>query len=161
VLLAGRASDRLGRVVGRLAPRLGATIRLLGPVTDMVSLYHAADGILLPSLYEGMPNAVAEAHACGLPVVVSRAANADALVLDGESGFVVPTADSEALGEAIVRFCALDAETRAAMGARGRAHVTAKLDPGAILDSIVALYDSLLAKKGLSTVLAEPELQHQ
>jgi glycosyltransferase involved in cell wall biosynthesis len=161
VLLAGRASDRLGRVVRWLAPKLGATVRLLGPVTEMVSLYHASDAVLLASLYEGMPNAVAEAHACGLPVVVSRAANADGLVLDGESGFVVPTADSEALGDAIVRLCALDAAERAAMGTLGRAHVTAKLEPAAILRSIVDLYDGLLATKGLSPVLAQPELQHQ
>jgi glycosyltransferase involved in cell wall biosynthesis len=108
-----------------------------------------------------MPNAVAEAHACGLPVVVSRAANADGLVLEGESGFVVPTADSEALGDAIVRLCALEPEERAAMGARGCAHVTAKLEPAAILRSIVDLYDGLLATKGISPVLAQPKLQHQ
>src|SRR5205807_1750329 len=100
----------------------------LGPVTEMTSLYHAADAVLLPSLYEGMPNAVIEAHACALPAVVSRAANADGLVLDGETGFVVPTADSEALAVALDRLCALDAGARAAMGARGRTHVQHRLD---------------------------------
>ena len=57
----------------------------------MASLYHAADALVMPSLWEGLPNAVLEAHASGLPAVVSHAANIDRLVLDGESGFEVPT----------------------------------------------------------------------
>ena len=41
------------------------------PVKDMLTLYHAVDALVMPSLFEGMPNAVLEAHACGLPAVVS------------------------------------------------------------------------------------------
>src|SRR5207237_10233864 len=128
---------------------LAARVRLLGPVAEMVPLYHAADAVLLPSLFEGMPNAVIEAHACGLPALVSRAANSDGLVSDGETGLVVPTFDGDALDEGLLRLCALSPAERAQWGARGRARVTARLDPHAILASITDLYDRLLAEKNV------------
>jgi UDP-glucose:(heptosyl)LPS alpha-1,3-glucosyltransferase len=150
VLLAGRTRGVLyTRVVRALVSLFGlsAHVRFLGPVTDMVSLYHAADAVLLPSLYEGMPNAVIEGQACGLPALVSRAANEDGLVIEGETGFEVPTADSDDLAQALARLCAMTADARAQFGARGRAHVTSTLDPAAILAQIVGLYDRLLASK--------------
>jgi glycosyltransferase involved in cell wall biosynthesis len=150
VLLAGRIrGPAYARVVRALVKLfgLGDCVRFLGPVTEMVSLYHAADALLLPSLYEGMPNAAIEGQVSGLPAVVSAAANADALVKDGEGGFEVPTADSDALAEAIARVCAMSAEERRAMGARGHDRVARMLDQEAILGRIVALYDRLLAQK--------------
>jgi glycosyltransferase involved in cell wall biosynthesis len=115
----------------------------------MVSLYHAADALVLPSLYEGLPNAVLESHACGLPAVVSHAANIDGLVLDGQSGFEVPTFDHEALAGALARLFALSDEERRAMGARGRAHIASTFSVDRILEETVRLYDGLLAQKGL------------
>jgi glycosyltransferase involved in cell wall biosynthesis len=115
----------------------------------MVSLYHAADALVLPSLYEGLPNAVLESHASGLPAVVSHAANVDRLVLDGESGFEVPTFDHEALSEALARLFVLPAAERRAMGARGRAHIVANFSVDRVLAETVRLYDGLLAAKGL------------
>ena len=58
-------------------------VGFLGPGDRDASLYHAADALLLPSLYEGMPNAAIEAQVSGLPAMVSAAANADAPVAEG------------------------------------------------------------------------------
>jgi len=151
ILLAGRKRDRM---VAAALPRLLATLKLtdrvtfLGPVTEMLSLYQAADALLMPSLWEGLPNAVLEGHACGLPAVVSHAANIDRLVLDGESGFEVPTLGTRALARAIGRMVALDGPARRAMGARGRAHIAAQFSVDRVLDETVRLYDELLAAKG-------------
>ena len=153
VLLAGRRRDRLyARLLPPLLSVLGVTrsVRFLGPVTDMLSLYHAADALVLPSLYEGLPNAVLEAHACGLPAVVSHAANVDRMVLEGESGFEVPTFDHRALAAALARMIALSDEERRAMGARGRAHVAAAFSADRVLDETVRLFDELLARKGIA-----------
>jgi glycosyltransferase involved in cell wall biosynthesis len=150
VLLAGRTRAAVYTRVVRAQVKLfglEGVVRFLGPVTDMVSLYHAADGLLLPSLYEGMPNAVIEGQVSGLPAIVSEAANADGLVRDGEGGFEVPTADSEALAGAIARLLAMSDEERRAMGARGQERVARMLDQEAILARIVALYDRLLEAK--------------
>jgi glycosyltransferase involved in cell wall biosynthesis len=153
VLLAGRNRDRLySAVLPRVLRWLGISdnVTFLGPIKEMVSLYHAADALVLPSLYEGLPNAVLEAHACGLPAVVSHAANIDKLVLEGESGFEVPTFDHAALADALGRLLEATDEQRRAMGVRGRAHVAATFGPERILDETVRLYDGLLAAKGLA-----------
>jgi glycosyltransferase involved in cell wall biosynthesis len=152
VLLAGRNRDKLyAFMLPRVLKWLGleGLVTFLGPVSDMVSLYHAADALVLPSLYEGLPNAVLESHASGLPAVVSHAANVDRLVLDGESGFEVPTFDHEALSEALARLFVLPAAERRAMGARGRAHIVANFSVDRVLAETVRLYDGLLAAKGL------------
>ena len=119
-------------------------------MTEMVSLYQAADALVMPSLWEGLPNAVLESQACGLPAVVSHAANIDGLVLDGQSGFEVPTFDHDALAEALARLFALGDAERRAMGARGRAHIAATFSIDRVLDETVRLYDGLLAQKGLA-----------
>jgi len=153
VLLAGRNRDRVySAVLPRLLAWLGLTdvVRFLGPVKEMLSLYHAADALVMPSLYEGLPNAVLEAHASGLPAVVSHAANIDGIVVDGESGYEVPTFDHDALAEALARVIATGADERRAMGARGRAHVAATFSVERILAETVKLYDGLLAAKGIA-----------
>jgi glycosyltransferase involved in cell wall biosynthesis len=153
ILLAGRERDQnYARLVRWLIRRWGLErhVLLLGTVADIVSAYHAADAVILPSLYEGMPNAVIEAQACGLPVLASRAANADGLVLHGQTGIEVPTANRAALAEGLARlFTASDAEL-AAMGERAHGHVSAVLDNETLLRSFTSLYDELLVSKGLA-----------
>jgi UDP-glucose:(heptosyl)LPS alpha-1,3-glucosyltransferase len=152
VLLAGRERDRFyAAATWRLAALLGVDSHLvrLGVVTDMTTLYHAADALLLPSLWDGLPNAVLEAHASALPALVSHAANVDRIVLDGESGFEVPTLGMRSLAEALGRLIEAPAEQLRRMGERGRAHVAASFGRDRVLAETVALYDSLLAEKGL------------
>jgi glycosyltransferase involved in cell wall biosynthesis len=152
VLLAGRERDRLyAWSTWRLAALLGVDQHLvrLGAVTDMPALYHAADALLLPSLWEGLPNAVLEGHASGLPALVSHAANVDRIVLPGESGFEVPTLGLRSLAEALARLMGTPAEQLRRMGERGRAHVAATFGQERVLAETVALYDALLAEKGL------------
>ena len=151
LVLAGRRRDKIySRIVpvGMRALGLAEHITYLEPVKDMLTLYHAADVLVMPSLFEGMPNAVLEAHACGLPAVVSYAANRDAIVLDGISGFEAKTLDPIGLAAAIAKMIAATDDERRAMGARGRAHVATKFHPDRILEETVALYDGLMAEKG-------------
>jgi glycosyltransferase involved in cell wall biosynthesis len=122
----------------------------LGTVSDMRSLYHAADVLVLPSIYEGLSNAVLEGLASGLPAVVSHAANIDGLVVDGVSGFEVPTLDHAALAVALERMVDRTDGQRREIGADGRRHVLERFSATRVLDEIVALYDGLLAAKGLA-----------
>jgi glycosyltransferase involved in cell wall biosynthesis len=110
----------------------------------MVSLYQAADVAVLPSLWEGLPNAVLEALACGLPAVVSHAANIDGIVTDG-AGFEVPTFAHGPLADALARITALSDDQRRAMGAVGRAHIADNFSTARVLSEMVDLYDRLLA----------------
>jgi glycosyltransferase involved in cell wall biosynthesis len=157
VLLAGRERDRkYARLVRYLVRRwrLDEQVRVLGAVPDVLAAYHAADAVILPSLYEGMPNAVIEAQACGLPVLASRAANADGLVRSGESGIEVPTANHGALADGLERLFKSPDSDLATMGAQARAHVSRALDNDRLLQSFTSLYDDLLASKGLAAPVA-------
>ena len=63
--------------------------------------YSEANLFLFPSRDEGMPNAVLEAMASGLPVIASRVAGNEELVVTGHTGTLVPVEDAEALREAL------------------------------------------------------------
>ncbi len=72
------------------AKALGTDIRFLGPVPHegMPGLYAAADLLVLPSEYEGMPTVALEALACGTPVAATPAGDLPRIVLDGKTGYL-------------------------------------------------------------------------
>jgi glycosyltransferase involved in cell wall biosynthesis len=127
--------------------KVGPLLRFLGPVQDIRALYAAADFAVLPSLYEGLSNAVLEALASGLPLVVSQGANRDGFVEDGVSGFVFATGNTRSLAAALGRMLALSPEERRRMGARGREHLLARLPPERPLSEVTRLYEEILAKR--------------
>ena len=152
VLAAGRLHGWLyAQLLRRYARWHGVADRFefMGAVKQMADLYRAADTMVLPSLFEGMPNVVLEAQASGLPVVVSHAANLDGIVRDSESGFEVPTCDGTALADALAKMFATSPEQRLHMGEAGRAHVARTFSPERILQETVNLYETLLAEKGI------------
>ncbi len=92
----------------------------LGHVRDMPALLAQADLIAYPSWYrEGVPKALLEAAACGLPVVTTDHPGCREVVRDGENGRLVPVQDAQALADAI-RGLLADPAMRARMGAKSR-----------------------------------------
>ena len=89
---------------------------------ELLQQYQIANLFVFPSRHEGMPNAVLEAMACGLPVIASRIAGNEELVLPGETGILVPSEDVGALKNALEDFIS-DATRRQAMGEAARRHV--------------------------------------
>jgi glycosyltransferase involved in cell wall biosynthesis len=83
-----------------MAARLGLSPRLRWhgwlPRERLVAIYQSADAILNPSLYEGMPNVLLEAMACGLPVLASNVPGNDAVVIDGVTGKLFDLGDAPA-----------------------------------------------------------------
>ncbi len=76
--------------------------RGLNPQSDaLVDLYRRADVFVLPSRGDCFPQAIAEAMACGLPVVASRVGAIPEMVRDGENGFLIPPASPRALARAL------------------------------------------------------------
>ncbi|MCP9809869.1 glycosyltransferase family 4 protein [Cyanobium sp. HWJ4-Hawea] len=63
-------------------------LRWIGPTSNPIQLFAAADVFVQPSMYDQMPNASLEAMACGLPVVVSRTSGTRDLIDEGGEGFV-------------------------------------------------------------------------
>ena len=64
-------------------------VKFLEPASDVLQFYAAADAYVGPSLEDAYGLPVLEAMACGLPVIVSAAAGASEIVLDGENGFIL------------------------------------------------------------------------
>jgi glycosyltransferase involved in cell wall biosynthesis len=100
----------------------GENVRAVGNVSfeRLLEEYHDADVLIHASLAEGGCNVVHEALACGLPCVVS--ANATSAVRDGVEGYVVPVANTRALGERIAElYASPDLRIRMSRAARQRA----------------------------------------
>lgn len=147
VVFAGRDSLPLyGRAVKARARLLGVAdrCRFPGAVRDIERLVAAADATLLPSHYEGLPNAVIESLACAVPAVVTPAANVDAIVTDGEDGIVARGPDPDALALALARTLTLPSSTRRAMGALGRARALERFALSRMVRRTEALYDRVL-----------------
>jgi len=76
---------------------------LAGLVEDTAACYALMDVFVLPSHREGLPNAVLEAQAAGIPVVAARATGVVDAVVDGETGLLFPVGDAMALADAVAR----------------------------------------------------------
>jgi glycosyltransferase involved in cell wall biosynthesis len=88
-----------------LASSLGirTSIHFAGHRGDVPGLLKASDLFVLPSLWEGMPNALLEAMAAGLPVIATAVEGSREIIESDESGLLVPAADPSDLARAILR----------------------------------------------------------
>ena len=97
----GERRGSLEKLVAELG--LEAEVFLPGYRKNVYKYFGAADLFVLSSNYEGMPNVLVEALACGLPAVATRCKSGPSEILrDGDGGELVPPDDSDALAEAIV-----------------------------------------------------------
>lgn len=85
------------------------------PKTELHRYYSNSSVLVLPSLADAFPLVVAEAMACGLPVIISENTGTKEAVTDGREGFVVPVHDRAALAERMERLYA-DSELQSEMG---------------------------------------------
>jgi starch synthase len=88
------------------------------------TVYAKANVLVLPSLSDGFGYVVAEAMACGLPVIVTKNTGAADLVRDGENGYIVPPGDVEVLAERLAHLANHPALVRE-MGKKARQAVAA------------------------------------
>jgi glycosyltransferase involved in cell wall biosynthesis len=91
---------------------------------QLLKCYQEANIFLFPSRHEGMPNALLEAMASGLPVVASCIAGNEELVIDGDTGYLVPSENIESLQVAL-RKVLMDSGLREQMGTASRQRVEA------------------------------------
>lgn len=102
------------------------------------AVYEEADIFVLPSRDEGMPNAMLEAMAAGLPVIGSRVAGLNEVVIDGETGFLVPPEDADALAHAL-RVAIEDRDQTFQLGQAARARVVERFSWDHAADSYMSL----------------------
>jgi colanic acid/amylovoran biosynthesis glycosyltransferase len=87
-----------------------------------------AQALILPSFAEGLPMVVMEAMASGRPVIATAIAGVPELVVAGQTGWVVPAGDPNALAEAIAELAHTPQDKLAAMGQAARERVFERHD---------------------------------
>ena len=101
--IAGEGPERAALEARIAAAGLGGRVRLLGYIEDPAQMYRALDVFALPSVREGLPNALLEAMASGLPVVATRVAGVPSVVDDGRNGLLCAPGDASGLAADIAR----------------------------------------------------------
>ena len=116
---------------------------LPGERTDVADVMRGLDCFVLPSLGEGISNTILEAMACGLPVIATAVGGNVELVVEGQSGTLVPAASPSAMANAIVRLAQHPEITRK-MGQHGRQIVENNYSMEAMVGNYQRLYDKTL-----------------
>jgi starch synthase (maltosyl-transferring) len=141
LVLVGDGPERnwlLARLAAR--PALAERVHWLGRRDDVPALLKTADLLVLASLWEGMPNVVLEAMAARRAVVATAVEGSEELVIPGQTGWLIPPHDPDALGRTLLE-AAEDPDRSRRYGAAGRARVEAEFS----LDRMVSAYEHLWA----------------
>ena len=125
---------------------LGDVVHLLGWRDDVPELLAAMDIFLLTSLFEGLPRVVLQAMAASVPVVATHTGGVAEVILDGQTGRLVPPGDPASAAEAIVAL-AEDTDTRRRYAASARSLLGEEFDSRRMVNDLEDLYDEVLERK--------------
>lgn len=131
----------------RQCQKLGihSSVTFLGDQTDVRSFLHEMNILVLPSLNEGMGRVLLEAQAAGKPVIGTRVGGIPEVIREGETGFVVPPKDPEALADAMIKLLK-DPERQRTMGLAAKKWVDQKFSVEEMIQKISQLYEELIQK---------------
>jgi len=118
---------------------------LPGSRSDANIFYHAFDIFVLPSLIEGISNTILEAMASALPVVATNVGGNPELVVENQTGRLVPAADPQAMAEALVDYIA-DENLRHQHGENGLTHIRENHSMDNMVNNYLNVYDKALSK---------------
>lgn len=143
LVVAGEGSRRSWLEQQSLSLGLAPRVQFVGQLEDVGGLLAAADGVVLPSRWEGLPLVLLEAMARGRPIVASAVGGmADALE-EGVSGSLVPPGDVDALAAAVEQLHKR-ADHALRMGRVAAQHVRERYTWPAVVDEFEAVYDDVL-----------------
>jgi glycosyltransferase involved in cell wall biosynthesis len=128
-------------------------VRFVGHREDVPDLIEAADVLVLPSRYEGLPNVVLEAMQRSRPVVATAAPGTDEVVEGGVTGVLVPVDDAQALAREL-RDLVRDPARRVRLGEAGRERAGREFGLDAMIGGYAELYERLAGVSGRSPVRA-------
>lgn len=143
--LAGEGKFR--KQLERMALELGIqeSVQFLGNCRDIATLLQQSWGFVLPSRWEGMPNALLEAMACGLPCVATRVSGSEDLISDGLNGLLVEPEQPDEMARALQRILE-DADFARQLGQEGRKTVVQGYQLMTIVEQCLELYRNLLTE---------------
>lgn len=128
-----------------LARRLGVSDKVVfaGARSDVAAILKTCDVFYLPSLSEGLSNAMLEAMACGLPCVATRVGGNPEVLEDGVSGYLTAVGDERQAAGHILELLR-DRGRAAGMGRAGRRAVEERFSVQSMVGNLAQLYDGLL-----------------
>jgi glycosyltransferase involved in cell wall biosynthesis len=140
--------EALGRHIAELGCK--DKVRILGVLAceEKEAALTASDCLVLPSYAEGLPMAILEAMAYGLPVIATPVGAIPEVITNGREGFLVGPGDVEALADRMLRL-ACDANLRQRMGLDARRRAAAEFSLDATVDRIVGIYTGILRRRAL------------
>ncbi|MFT5283971.1 MAG: glycosyltransferase involved in cell wall biosynthesis [Planctomycetota bacterium] len=138
----GDGSERgaLERRIGGLAPGLSERVHMLGAVDDMTPVFASLDAVMLTSHSEGLPVALIEAAAAGLPALSTNVGGVSEIVAHERTGFIAEDAAELAYGLDQMLGNPIEA---AAMGQRARVRVSTRYSAKSLADRLEALYEAV------------------
>jgi len=136
------ALERRARRLG-----LGEAVLFTGWVDRAANLLSACEVVVIPSRWEGFGMVALEAMAAGRPIVASRVDALEEVVVDGETGVLVPAGEPHALADAVGALLS-DPERAAALGRAGRRRLETEFSVERMVRRTVAVYDELLTPSG-------------
>ncbi len=119
------------------------SVQFTGQVDDAVPYFQAADLFVLPSSTEGLSNSMLEAMSCGLPVLATRVGGAPDVIAHGESGYLIPPDDRQALRRGLETLLE-DRALRFNLGSNARQRILAEFSLDSVAKRLAALYQRLL-----------------
>lgn len=125
------------------ATGLASRINFAGFRSDIVDCIAAMDIVVIPSLREGLPLAVAEAMAMEKPIVATSVGGIGEMIEDGRSGILVASRDARMIADGVVKL-ARDPELASRLGKAARVTAEAKFDLRAHVDKIQSIYEEVL-----------------
>jgi glycosyltransferase involved in cell wall biosynthesis len=123
-------------------------VQFLGYRYDIPQLTAAADVVVLASIKEGIPRALMQAMAVGVPVVATDVKGTREVVVDGQTGYLVPLGDDAAMADKLATVLASPG-LRKEMGARAIVHVRRHFDEEAVTRRLVDVYRTALGEREL------------
>ncbi len=139
----------LRRAVERAVQETGLSDRVIvtGFRSDVNELLQTMDVVVLTSLWEGLPLTLLEAMAAARPVVATLVAGSSDVVVNGETGFLVPPHDPVQIAAAVTQLIQNPA-LRQAMGQQGRTRVARDFSLSRMVQETVNVYRAVLHKTG-------------
>jgi glycosyltransferase involved in cell wall biosynthesis len=121
------------------AAQVDDAVRFLGSRRDVAQILAASDFFVLPSLWEGLPIALLEAMASGLPCIATKVSGTKQVIVPDITGLLVSPADSAALRDAMLTMLA-DPEAAHRMGEAGRRRVASEYSAGKQTARLIARF---------------------
>jgi glycosyltransferase involved in cell wall biosynthesis len=128
---------QMERIVAELG--IGDSVAFLGLRTDVIDLLQQCWGLVMPSRWEGMPNALLEGMACGLPCVATRVSGSEDAIIDGVNGLLVEPEQPAEMAQALRRIIE-DADLAQRLGREARASVVRDYQLGTVVEQYLDLY---------------------